>query len=45
MSRLIDNSRTIYETLQSIKNGKFVMPAFQRQYVWGREQWRAKVWN
>ena len=34
MSVLIDSSITIYEALQNIKDGKYVMPAFQRQYVW-----------
>ena len=34
MSKLIENSITIYEALQNIKNGKYVMPAFQRQFVW-----------
>lgn len=33
MSVLIDDSITIYEALENIKNGKYVMPAFQRQYV------------
>lgn len=37
MSVLIDNSITIYEALENIKNGKYVMPAFQRQYVWNME--------
>ena len=31
MSVLIDNSITIYEALEHIKDGKYVMPAFQRQ--------------
>ena len=31
-------SLTIYELLENIKNGKYVMPAFQRQYVWSMEQ-------
>lgn len=44
MSRLIDNSITIYEALQSIKDGKYVMPAFQRQFVWGMEQIE-KLWD
>ncbi|CEE00684.1 hypothetical protein BT1A1_0836 [Caldibacillus thermoamylovorans] len=44
MSRLIDNSITIYEALQNIKEGKYVMPAFQRQYVWGMEQIE-KLWD
>jgi hypothetical protein len=35
MSNLIDSSITIYDALQNIKDGKYVMPAFQRQFVWG----------
>jgi uncharacterized protein with ParB-like and HNH nuclease domain len=44
MSKLIDNSITIFEALQNIKNGKYVMPAFQRQYVWSIEQIE-KLWD
>ncbi|RKD24553.1 hypothetical protein BEP19_09235 [Ammoniphilus oxalaticus] len=44
MSRLIDNSITIYEALQNIKDGKYVMPAFQRQFVWGMDQIE-KLWD
>lgn len=44
MSTLIDNSITIYEALEHIKNGKYVMPAFQRQYVWSMEQIE-KLWD
>lgn len=44
MSVLIDNSITIYEALERIKNGKYVMPAFQRQYVWSMEQIE-KLWD
>lgn len=44
MSVLIDNSITIYEALEYIKNGKYVMPAFQRQYVWSMEQIE-KLWD
>ena len=44
MSNLIDNSITIYEALQNIKDGKYVMPAFQRQFVWGMEQIE-KLWD
>lgn len=44
MSRLIDNSIIIYEALQNIKDGKYVMPAFQRQFVWGIEQIE-KLWD
>ena len=44
MSVLLDNSITIYEALEHIKNGKYVMPAFQRQYVWSMEQIE-KLWD
>ncbi len=44
MSVLKDSSITIYEALQNIKNGKYVMPAFQRQYVWSMEQIE-KLWD
>lgn len=44
MSNLIDNSITIYDALQNIDNGKYVMPAFQRQYVWSMEQIE-KLWD
>src|SRR5574344_650233 len=44
MSLLIDNSITIYEAINNIKNGKYVMPAFQRQYCWSMEQIE-KLWD
>lgn len=44
MSVLKDSSITIYEALQNIKNGKYVMPAFQRQYVWNMEHIE-KLWD
>ena len=44
MSELIDDSISIYEALQNIQNGKYVMPAFQRQYVWNMEQIE-KLWD
>ncbi len=44
MSILVDNSITIYEALEHIKNGKYVMPAFQRQFVWSMEQIE-KLWD
>lgn len=44
MSVLIDSSVTIYEGIQNIKDGKYVMPAFQRQYVWSMEQIE-KLWD
>lgn len=44
MSKLIDSSITIYEALENIKNGRYVMPAFQRQYVWSMEQIE-KLWD
>lgn len=44
MSELRDGSITIYEALRHIKEGKYVMPAFQRQYVWSMEQIE-KLWD
>ena len=44
MSKLIDSRITIYEALENIKNGRYVMPAFQRQYVWSMEQIE-KLWD
>lgn len=44
MRNLKDNSITIYDALQNIKDGKYVMPAFQRQFVWGMEQIE-KLWD
>lgn len=44
MRNLKDNSISIYEALQNIKDGKYVMPAFQRQFVWGMEQIE-KLWD
>jgi uncharacterized protein with ParB-like and HNH nuclease domain len=44
MSKLIENSITIYEALQNIRDGKYVMPAFQRQFVWSMEQIE-KLWD
>ena len=44
MSTLTDNSITIYEAMTNIKNGKYVMPAFQRQFVWSMEQIE-KLWD
>lgn len=44
MSTLKDDSITIYEAMMHIKNGRYVMPAFQRQFVWGMEQIE-KLWD
>jgi uncharacterized protein with ParB-like and HNH nuclease domain len=44
MSNLKNGSITIYEALQNIKSGKYVMPAFQRQYVWSMYQIE-KLWD
>lgn len=44
MSILKDESITIYEALQNIEKGKYVMPAFQRQYVWNMSQIE-KLWD
>lgn len=44
MSNLKEDSITIYDAMQHIKNGKYVMPAFQRQFVWSMEQVE-KLWD
>lgn len=44
MSRLEDKSISIYEAIQNIENGKYVMPAFQRQYVWSMDKIE-KLWD
>ena len=44
MSTLKDDSITIYEAMIHIKDGKYVMPAFQRQFVWSMEQIE-KLWD
>ena len=44
MSVLAENSITIYEAMKNIESGKYVMPAFQRQYVWSMEQIE-KLWD
>lgn len=44
MSTLKDDSLTIYEAMTHIQNGKYVMPAFQRQFVWSMEQIE-KLWD
>ena len=44
MEKLIDNAITIYDAMLNIQNGKYVMPAFQRQYVWNMAQIE-KLWD
>ncbi|MGI2329328.1 DUF262 domain-containing protein [Planococcus sp. YIM B11945] len=44
MSNLVDSNITIYEALQNIKTGRYIMPAFQRQYVWSMGQIE-KLWD
>ena len=44
MSKLVENSITIYEALQYIEDGKYIMPAFQRQFVWSMAQIE-KLWD
>lgn len=44
MSKINDSSITIYEAMINIQNGKYVMPAFQRQFVWSMEQIE-KLWD
>lgn len=38
MSILVDDSITILKALENIRDGRYAMPAFQRQYVWSMEQ-------
>lgn len=44
MSMLKDDGITIYEAMMNIRDGKYVMPAFQRQFVWSMEQIE-KLWD
>ena len=44
MSKLNETSITIYEALQHIESNKYIMPAFQRQFVWSMEQIE-KLWD
>lgn len=44
MDNLNDESITIYDAVQHIDKGKYVMPAFQRQYVWDMEKIE-KLWD
>ncbi len=44
MSRLEDHSISIYEAIKNIESGKYVMPAFQRQYVWSMDKIE-KLWD
>ena len=44
MSKLNEHNITIYEALQYIKKEKYIMPAFQRQFVWSMFQIE-KLWD
>ncbi len=44
MSKFFENNISIYEAMEFIENEKYVMPAFQRQYVWNMEQIE-KLWD
>lgn len=44
MSTLKDCSISVYEAVNNIASGKYVMPAFQRQYVWNMEKIE-KLWD
>ncbi len=44
MSDLVKESLTIYDAIIKIKNDEYVMPVFQRQYVWSLEQIE-KLWD
>ncbi len=42
--RVTNKNITIFEALQNISEGKYVMPAFQRQFVWSMYQIE-KLWD
>jgi uncharacterized protein with ParB-like and HNH nuclease domain len=44
VSKLIENSISISDALEKIHSEKYVMPAFQRQFVWTMEQIE-KLWD
>lgn len=44
MSKLIDGKITINEAMQNIKSGKYVIPAFQRKFVWDMNRIE-KLWD
>lgn len=44
MSKQIDGSISIYESVEFIKRQKYVMPAFQREFVWETKQIE-KLWD
>ena len=44
MSNIFNRSTTIIEAMEKIREGTFVMPAFQRQFVWSMEQIE-KLWD
>ena len=44
MSRLNDSSVSIYDAIQNIRNGKYLMPAFQRSFVWDMRRIE-KLWD
>ena len=44
MSKITNDSISIYEALNNIQNKKYVIPAFQRNYVWTSKQIE-KLWD
>lgn len=44
MSVLINDDISIYDAMQKIKSGNYIIPAFQRQFVWNMEQIE-KLWD
>lgn len=44
MSSMRDDNISIYEAIQKIQNGEYIMPAFQRQFVWNMMQIE-KLWD
>ncbi len=44
MSRLEEHSITIYDAVKNVESGKYIMPAFQRQFVWDMPRIE-KLWD
>lgn len=44
MSTLVNSELSIFDAMQKIKESKYVIPAFQRQFVWNMDQIE-KLWD
>lgn len=44
MNKIENDSISVYDAINNINDDKYVMPAFQRQYVWNMEQIE-KLWD